>query len=283
VSTLNAADIGDKSHSDAVTKIFALVQCTWLIVHSIARAVQGLAISQLELSTMAFIVCAVVMYAFWWDKPFNVERRHVLLRIRWDNAERRQVLLRIRWDSVDDYWSAVDKFRLPGLLFHGLGGHIAAFDGRPSETGPYDEGRGITRLFFPDKLENLARDWHVVALYVTGLLFSAVHLAAWNWHFPSPLIQALWRWSAVTALVLSLFPWYTVLFIFQPLKWARKWWRWIDRWENILTRSSIFIMFIGYTGARLIILSLSFYCFTSMPASTYERVVWTGFIPHFGS
>jgi hypothetical protein len=30
--------------------------------------------SQLELATLGFVGCAVVMYALWWDKPFDVQR-----------------------------------------------------------------------------------------------------------------------------------------------------------------------------------------------------------------
>ena len=42
------------------------------------------------------------------------------------------------------------------------------------------------------------------------------------------------------------------------------------------------ICFVGYVVARVTLLVLTFYCFASMPASVYERVDWTGFIPHFG-
>ncbi|KAF4503072.1 hypothetical protein FAGAP_626 [Fusarium agapanthi] len=74
-------DIRDLGKSDAFTKVFALLQCTWLVVQSIARTAQGHAISQLELATLAFIPCALVMYILWWQKPFGIERRHVLLRL----------------------------------------------------------------------------------------------------------------------------------------------------------------------------------------------------------
>lgn len=35
-------DIKDRSKADVFTKLFAIVQSSWLIVQSIARAVQGL-------------------------------------------------------------------------------------------------------------------------------------------------------------------------------------------------------------------------------------------------
>jgi hypothetical protein len=45
-----------------------------------------------------------------------------------------------------------------------------------------------------------------VSFYATGALFSAVHLVAWNWTFPSPLSRLLWRYSAITALATSFAP-----------------------------------------------------------------------------
>lgn len=57
--------LSDRSKSDAFTKTFAILQSTWLIVQSIARASAGLPITELELVTMAYVLCAVIMNAFW--------------------------------------------------------------------------------------------------------------------------------------------------------------------------------------------------------------------------
>jgi hypothetical protein len=32
-----------------------------------------------------------------------------------------------------------------------------------------------------------------VAFYATGTAFSALRIAAWNWEFPSPILQTVWR------------------------------------------------------------------------------------------
>lgn len=68
-------NIQDFSKADAFTKGFACVQSVWLMVQSIARASQGLPITQLELSTIDFVICALIMYLLWWEKPFGVEQR----------------------------------------------------------------------------------------------------------------------------------------------------------------------------------------------------------------
>ncbi|KAK3354009.1 hypothetical protein B0T25DRAFT_454796, partial [Lasiosphaeria hispida] len=74
-------DIVDRSKSDAFTKAFAIAQSSWLIVSSIARVYHGFAITKLELATMAFIICAFVMYIFWWNKPYGAEQRCLLVQV----------------------------------------------------------------------------------------------------------------------------------------------------------------------------------------------------------
>ena len=64
LSVVDEEDIADRSKSDAFTKVFAILQSGWLILSSITRAYHGLAITELELATMTFILCALTMYAF---------------------------------------------------------------------------------------------------------------------------------------------------------------------------------------------------------------------------
>jgi hypothetical protein len=69
-----AEDIKNQAKSDPLTKAFAVLQCTWLIVQSIARTSKGLELTELELTTLAFTTCAFIMYGFWWFKPFDAQR-----------------------------------------------------------------------------------------------------------------------------------------------------------------------------------------------------------------
>jgi hypothetical protein len=56
--------INDKSKADYLVKLAACTQALWLVVQSVGRAVQGLALSTLELSTIAFVVMALGIYIF---------------------------------------------------------------------------------------------------------------------------------------------------------------------------------------------------------------------------
>lgn len=66
-------EINDRSKGDALSKGIALLQLTWFIIQVIARAVQGLAITELELTTAALAGLNGIMYFFWWSKPRDVQ------------------------------------------------------------------------------------------------------------------------------------------------------------------------------------------------------------------
>jgi len=72
----------DKSKADHLAKALVLIQASWLIIQCIARAIQNLPLSLLELNTVAHVGCALIMYFVWWHKPFDV-RNPVLLTGEW--------------------------------------------------------------------------------------------------------------------------------------------------------------------------------------------------------
>ncbi|KUJ24454.1 uncharacterized protein LY89DRAFT_679591 [Mollisia scopiformis] len=71
-------DIIDRSKTDTLTIILACAQSLWLVVQCIARKSVGDDISELELSTCGFVLCSLVAYGLWWDKPQDVEHRTVI-------------------------------------------------------------------------------------------------------------------------------------------------------------------------------------------------------------
>lgn len=75
---MTADEIKDKSKADSFAKFAAIFQGFWLIAQTIARLVQGLPLSQLELFTLAFVVSTAMSYYFWWRKPQNVSTPTVI-------------------------------------------------------------------------------------------------------------------------------------------------------------------------------------------------------------
>ena len=71
--TITAEEIQDKSRGDFLSKAIAILQSAWFIAQCIARGKQGLALTELELVTLALASLNGVMYFLWWDKPLGVK------------------------------------------------------------------------------------------------------------------------------------------------------------------------------------------------------------------
>lgn len=238
------AEIQDKSDSDIVTKSLAVAQSAFLIIQSVARYSVGLRLSELELATLGFIVCALVMTGFWWDKPFNVQSRYVVGRPADDHEFQDRLGVDQRVENLNDQ---VENFMVPEKI----------------DIKDIDTAIGAA------------------AFYITGGSFAGIHMCAWNWTFPSQLIQTLWRvFSLATLIVTFLLP------LLMPL---------VNAFSNCLQDRHTISKAVGegiiwvvlililalYVVSRLGILVLTFYCFSSMPETVYTRLDWTGFIPHF--
>ena len=65
--------IEDKSKADTFAKLYVCVQAGWFVIQSMARLIQHLPLTLLEIHTLAHIVCAFSMYFLWMQKPYNVE------------------------------------------------------------------------------------------------------------------------------------------------------------------------------------------------------------------
>jgi len=70
---ITVAEIRDRSKSDGLSKFIAILQTTWLILQCIARLEQRLAVTELELVTLALASLNGITYAVWWHKPLCVE------------------------------------------------------------------------------------------------------------------------------------------------------------------------------------------------------------------
>ncbi|KAF4444189.1 hypothetical protein FACUT_770 [Fusarium acutatum] len=177
------SEIKDLSKADVITKAFAIIQCTWLVVQSICRTAQGYTISLLELATLAFIFCAFIMHIFWWNKPFDVESRRIVIAI----PPNQRSIAGLNTLSMDDLTASNDRlFReriqdlssdtFMVLIFEAL--EITV----PADRRPFAH-------YLPS-----------ISLYIASTTFLAIHLSAWNWEFPSAVVKSLWRWLNVGTL-----------------------------------------------------------------------------------
>jgi len=73
IPEITVAEIEDRSKGDALWKIIAIVQTSWFIIQCIARGQQRLALTELELVTLALASLNAVTFAIWWHKPLGVQ------------------------------------------------------------------------------------------------------------------------------------------------------------------------------------------------------------------
>ena len=81
---LSAADIEDRSKGDALSKVIAILQTTWFIFQCIARGKQRLALTELELVTLALASLNAITFAIWWHKPLGVQEP---VKVYWRASE----------------------------------------------------------------------------------------------------------------------------------------------------------------------------------------------------
>lgn len=65
-------DILDRSKTDSFSKMIVLGQTLWFIMQCIARHLQHLPITQLEIATLAYTTAIVGAYVCWWHKPLGI-------------------------------------------------------------------------------------------------------------------------------------------------------------------------------------------------------------------
>jgi len=70
--TITVEEINDKSKGDYFSKAVVVLQTIWFVTQCIARAVQHIALAQLEVATLAFSAVTIIAYFLWWNKPLDI-------------------------------------------------------------------------------------------------------------------------------------------------------------------------------------------------------------------
>lgn len=236
-------ELNDKSKSDALSKGVAIIQTLWFVTQCIARRIEHLPITNLELMTLAYTVIIVAMYAAWWHKPLNIG---CPVRIP-GTAE----LISRRRQS---FWPQFFKFAI-GDQDNGV--VLSEEDSVPTFwAGGSDIGHDV---YIAD----------VIALTV-AMAFGAVHCTAWSYTFPSPIEQLMWRVSAISIVAVPVIMGLSLLaFVYL--------YKVVTVFVLVAVSAPCAIIYIA---ARLVLLFLSFTILRSLPFAAYQTVEWTTFIPH---
>jgi hypothetical protein len=118
---------------------------------------------------------------------------------------------------------------------------------------------------------------NTIMFYGVGTAFSAIHLVAWNWVFPSYSLKIVWRAFAIGATASG--PFYiAAVLIFELRSEKGK----VSRIVEIFVETAGLMAPLVYVPSRLGLIVLIVYSFSSMPAAIYNTVDWTSYLPHLG-
>lgn len=183
--TISDEELLDKSKEDTVAKLITCFKVGYLIVQCIARGIQKLPVMTIELSTVAIVVCSILMSICWMSKPQDVRYPiRINMPMTLDQVLREAGPVAARpyrqtpLDFVDDLtpsWALnIQPFiKLP------VGSHE-----RPLPR------IGDSLLPWLETLESLY-------LCLATVVYASVHLTGWNFKFPSRVEQILWRVSSL--------------------------------------------------------------------------------------
>ncbi|KAJ3995891.1 hypothetical protein F5050DRAFT_215211 [Lentinula boryana] len=71
---LSIEEISDRNKRNSLSKSVLVVQVSFFVIDCIARKLQGLPITLLEVTTVAHALCSLLAYVCWWSKPLSVNQ-----------------------------------------------------------------------------------------------------------------------------------------------------------------------------------------------------------------
>ncbi|KAF7350545.1 hypothetical protein MSAN_01614100 [Mycena sanguinolenta] len=296
------ADIMDKSKGDALSKGVALLQGLWFIIQILARFAENLPVTQLEVTTLAFAVVNLFTWVLWWHKPLDVQQPILissgpplipaiqphgnlveemsktpmlnadapLSKDDENNLRHSEAgpLLLASLTPEDNFSASTLVAGAPIVLPPTLSCRFPATQQAATPIMSHATHTTVPAFWAsPDEPEHTA-----FAGILVGVVFGAIHCAAWNAVFPSSMERILWRMSA--ALVAG----YPALLIIPhglgALIWGGHTHDHVPVAVQVLGVALYFIL-------RVIFIVLPFTALRVVDNGWLIDVDWTVYIPHF--
>ena len=77
--------IKDRSKADGIAKCLACLQAGYMIIQIMDRVISRLPVTLLEINTLGHVLCALIMYTFWFRKPLDLQDP-IVLRNEWSKG-----------------------------------------------------------------------------------------------------------------------------------------------------------------------------------------------------
>ncbi|KIM28286.1 hypothetical protein M408DRAFT_23986 [Serendipita vermifera MAFF 305830] len=256
-------ELKDRGKSDALTKLIVLVQTLWFVVQCIARGVQHLPLTELEVVTLAYTMLNFFIYVFWWDKPRNVE---CPIRVyKTSTASHKES------GEEGDEWSDSWWFRWAEPI-------LRYTIGQQDDYVTISKQRSIP-MFWSGRMGEQELGLAGLGPSILGSAFGAIHCIAWSSEFPSHAELILWRIACISMI--------SVPFIAAIIC---AWWTidpgeqdWYEYWLVLIGNISAIALMLSawlYVAARIATLVIAFTSLRSLAPAAFMTVDWTTFIPH---
>ncbi|KAG2113221.1 hypothetical protein DEU56DRAFT_985197 [Suillus clintonianus] len=258
------ADIEDRSKGDALSKGIAILQLAWFVLQLVARYVQNLPMTLLEIDTLAVAALTSISYGFWWKKPKDVRRPYA---VHWKATSPPSILAYEKTDSMFTCENCLDycsSYLYPVFSLMG-----AAMTTSPRAV----RERRVPSLGGYDGNDDHDRN-HIITLFIgcfSGMVFGGIHCLGWNNLFQGHTEQILWRAASLVILSAPV----SILLSFSYAIWGE----FSDVGTAIAiaaVRASLFI----YIVARITLVVLLLMSLRSLPPGVYDTVAWTKLVPH---
>ncbi|CAG8904889.1 unnamed protein product [Penicillium egyptiacum] len=284
-SDIRDRDIEDRSKADWFAKGFTVFQSTWFLVNVIARLADDLPVSPVELTTVAYVICGILTYGFWWCKPKDMATP-VIVPLRCNGQDMQADIEHVA-DAKPEKWVHLQTCLRKNSA-------ISALSELYHERKLLDTPLAST-TWLNEEMARQEQQFSSIKIIgdvvgsIVALSFCAVHLAAWNFTFPTEAEQTSWRVFTIVS-VASIFIYYLLMTIQDVCMWLRckdmlpSFLIGFDSHDDLwrLFKDTILnISMAVYLISRFGIVALVSSSLRLLPVGSYRAIQWATSIPYF--
>lgn len=260
----SAGTIDAKSSPNPLAKVLFLYPFAHFAFGTTKRLVNGLPLSQLELSALTYALATLLAYIFYWSKPQFVSSP-VAITVKRHPGFTPRIVTEIDLQRLT-LLGGTSFFKVNFYPPFGADGELRA----PQDVIPGDSMVG--RFLMP--LNTILHDADFASI-VTGTLIGFLYCLGWNSTYPTEIEKYLWR-TAGTLMAVLLIPYAMVNSLYTRHNSTRK--RdddelpWKNRTRNIRQNFALYSIFTLYVMSRLFLIIEMVRTLFYQPSGTFIEV-----------